>query len=216
MGSRRDLQRLNHWMGNTRIMARVLRSLNKPPEPMDLVDLGAGDGNFVLQLARRLGPGWRGSLATLIDREHLLTQRTKHALEELGWQVVVARRDVLDWCRNPADKKLNRFVVTNLFLHHFALSQLTEILQEIARRSLAFIAIEPRRSRVSLTFSKLVGLIGCNDVTRHDAPASVRAGFRGRELSAIWPQDGPWKRREHAAGLFSHLFVAQRGQFQMK
>jgi hypothetical protein len=55
----------------------------------------------------------------------------------------------------------------------------------------------------------MLGAIGCNDVTRHDAVASVRAGFRDGQLSALWPA-GPWKLTERGAGLFSHLFVARR------
>jgi hypothetical protein len=47
-------------------------------------------------------------------------------------------------------------------------------------------------------------------VTRHDAVLSVRAGFAGRELSALWPSADGWKLEERRAGLFSHLFVAHR------
>ncbi len=52
--------------------------------------------------------------------------------------------------------------------------------------------------------------IGCNRVTLHDAAASVRAGFRGGELAASWPQSGGWDVEERAAGLFSHSFAAWR------
>jgi hypothetical protein len=53
-------------------------------------------------------------------------------------------------------------------------------------------------------------MIGCNDVTRHDAIVSVRAGFKNRELSELWPAGGAWILHEHAYGLFSHYFVARR------
>jgi hypothetical protein len=56
----------------------------------------------------------------------------------------------------------------------------------------------------------MLGLIGANAVTRHDAAVSVRAGFQGGELSALWPADPRWRLRECRAGLFSHLFLAQR------
>ena len=56
---------------------------------------------------------------------------------------------------------------------------------------------------------RLMWLIGCNDVTRHDAVVSVRAGFTNRELSALWTASG-WKLEERAAPPFSHLFVARR------
>jgi hypothetical protein len=39
---------------------------------------------------------------------------------------------------------------------------------------------------------------------------SVRAGFSGNELSALWPADGGWQLTERRAGHFSHLFIARR------
>jgi hypothetical protein len=67
---------------------------------------------------------------------------------------------------------------------------------------------------VSLAGSHLLGLIGCNDVTRHDAVLSVHAGFRGTELSELWREAQPdgWTLRESAAGPFGHLFSASRAQ----
>jgi hypothetical protein len=61
-----------------------------------------------------------------------------------------------------------------------------------------------------LFFSRLLRVIGCNDVTRHDATISVRAGFSGEELSALWPDKQNWQLTERRAGLFSHLFIAQK------
>jgi hypothetical protein len=56
----------------------------------------------------------------------------------------------------------------------------------------------------------LLWAIGCNAVTRHDATVSVRAGFSGNELSALWPADSGWQLTERRAGFFSHVFVARR------
>jgi hypothetical protein len=51
--------------------------------------------------------------------------------------------------------------------------------------------------------------LGANDVTRHDAVASVRAGFRGRELCGLWPKSAPgWRLGEHGVFPFTHLFHA--------
>ena len=65
---------------------------------------------------------------------------------------------------------------------------------------------------MSLAGSHLLGLIGCNDVTRHDAVVSVHAGFRDAEISrgmaARLERLGTL--HETAAGAFSHLFVARR------
>ena len=86
---------------------------------------------------------------------------------------------------------------------------MAELFALAARRTQAFIACEPRRSTLALAGSRLLGVVGCNDVTRHDAVVSVRAGFSGRELSALWPAAGGWKLDERARGPFSHAFVAR-------
>ena len=101
-------------------------------------------------------------------------------------------------------------IIANLFLHHFDAAGLKTLLSSVAQRTRMFIACEPRRSGFALVGSRLLGVIGCNDVSRHDAVVSVRAGFDGRELSALWPAGSAWTLREHASGLFSHCFTASR------
>jgi hypothetical protein len=56
----------------------------------------------------------------------------------------------------------------------------------------------------------LVGFIGCNAVTRHDAVASVRAGFAGTDLSTLWPGKSEWRLAERRIGWFTHAFLAAR------
>ena len=212
MGSRSDLRRLNRWMGNARAMEKALRSLPCDSKPVRLVELGAGDGNFLLQVARRLGDGWRGTQATLVDLQNLVTSDTFDGFSELGWDIKVSGIDVFAWCREPVAEGVD-LVMANLFIHHFQSQDLQELLRLIKQRCSLLVAVEPRRSPLSLAFSKLVRLIGCNAVTRHDAPASVRAGFFGNELSNLWAGNGDWATEEQRAGLFSHLFVARKREF---
>jgi hypothetical protein len=101
-------------------------------------------------------------------------------------------------------------MIANLFLHHFPAAQLAELLRAAASLARAFVAVEPRRSERALFCSRLLRLIGCNRVTRHDAPISIRAGFAGQELSQLWPTGGGWSLRERPAGWSSHLFIARR------
>ena len=101
------------------------------------------------------------------------------------------------------------FVFQQLFLHHFEPGRLACLLALVAKRTRFFVACEPRRSGTALLGSRLLGLVGCNDVTRHDAVVSVRAGFRDREISALWPVGG-WDTEESPRGLFSHCFIARR------
>ena len=117
--------------------------------------------------------------------------------------------DVLDWLTRAAAATYD-VQIANLFLHHFREAQLTGLLRAAARSARVFIALEPRRSARSLLFSRLLWIIGCNHVTRHDAVVSVRAGFAGRELSRLWPADQSWTLQERPVGWFSHLFIAHR------
>jgi hypothetical protein len=116
--------------------------------------------------------------------------------------------DIFHWLKNSTVKP--DVVLANLVLHHFTNAQLTGLFSEMAEKANAIIAVEPRRSRWPLFCTRLLGLIGCNAITRHDAPVSVRAGFIDRELSALWPHNNEWELTERRVGLFSHLFVAQR------
>ena len=202
--SRRDLEKVNRFMGHTAMVVRELRAAATPPRL--LVELGSGDGTFLLRVARRLR--LRSSVrAILVDRRPSLSAATRSGFRTAGWDVDACELDVFDWLRRPRPQTSDVTVV-NLLLHHFREKELAELLALAASQPASFIACEPRRSRTARTGASLLRLLGCNDVTLHDADKSVRAGFRDAELSALWPPDPGWRLNEHRAGLFSHKFVA--------
>jgi hypothetical protein len=212
VGSRADLRRLNFIMGHAGILARASRrqlaATSFRARPLRLVELGAGDGTFLLRLARRLAALGVKAEATLLDRQNLVAAETTRAFSALSWSVESVAKDVFDWLERPSPAV--DMVFANLFLHHFPDHILAALLRRAAARTNLFIACEPRRSRVALRVARWLRLLGCNEVTRHDAVVSVRAGFVGRELSALWPADGNWRLSEQRAAVFSHCFVAQR------
>jgi hypothetical protein len=205
--SRRDLQRVNLAMRNADIMAGALRSAQAGRALKKITELGAGDGNFLLSLAQKLSPIQSGLTATLLDLQDNIPTETLAAFTALGWQPEVVIADVFDW---PQTSGPGGVVIANLFLHHFENNRLAALLGQIAHRADLFMALEPRRAAWPLFCSHLLWGIGCNDVTRHDAVISVKAGFDGHELSALWPYQLDWRLTEHRAGTFSHLFIAQR------
>jgi hypothetical protein len=207
--SRSDLQRVNAWMGNCATMARALRSASNGQMHRRLVELGAGDGTFLLRVARRLAAQWPGTSAVLLDRLKVVSPCTLRNFAALGWRAEILESEVQDWLARQAASACD-VMVANLFLHHFPEPQLAGLLCAAARQARIFIAVEPRRSGPSLLFSRLLWLTACNQVTRHDAPVSVRAGFTGTELSRLWPAGEDWTLRERPASWFSHLFIAQR------
>jgi Methyltransferase domain len=207
--ARRDLQRVNAWMGHAHIMARALAAPFSRRAPRSIVDLGAGDGTLLLRLARTIGPQSTPVRAVLVDRHRLLSARTQAEFEALSWHVESVQMDVFEWLQRVGAERSDVLMAT-LFLHHFADDDLRALLRHAARQTDFFLACEPRRHYVSLRAAELLWLIGCADVARHDARISVRAGFAGSELSALWPIDGCWRLTERDAGGFSHCFVAQR------
>ncbi|HEX4266163.1 MAG TPA: methyltransferase domain-containing protein [Verrucomicrobiae bacterium] len=207
--TRRDLRRLNTLMGHAGIITRSLKKAfpNQPASRM--VEIGAGDGEVLLRVARRLAPSWHDVDVTFVDFHELLRDKTKADFAALSWGVHSVKGDIFQWLNDTAGEKTD-VVIGNLVLHHFSDAQLTNLFEEAAKKASAFIAVEPRRSRWPLFCTNYLSVIGCNPITCHDAPVSVRAGFIGRELSALWPVDGQWELVERRAGLFSHLFVARR------
>lgn len=207
VGSRRDIGRLNRLMGHARILRRLLEPVTGETGPRRLVELGAGDGTLMLRLAQMLSHRWEKVELVLVDRHDVVHHRTRAAFEALGWSVETAGADVFDWL-NDADEPANA-MIANLFLHHFEADKLEELLRLAASRTRVFAACEPRRAGLPQLLSRFAGLIGCNAVTRHDIVASVRAGFAGAELSALWPAHASWSLQEDSAGLFSHSFLAR-------
>jgi hypothetical protein len=207
--SRRDLRRVNSWMGHASIIANALRATSNGQTAPRIVELGAGDGTLLLRVARLLGGDWRGTSVLLLDRLNLVSPDTRRGFEVLGWRMEVLAAEASAWLELPGVWACDT-MLTNLFLHHFSEAQLAAMLLAASRQAGVFVSLEPRRSERSLLFSRLLWLIGCNQVTRSDAATSVRAGFAGEELSRLWPASGGWTLHERPAGSFSHLFMAQR------
>jgi hypothetical protein len=207
--SRRDLQKINAWMGHAGIMSRVLTAALSSRPPQSVVELGSGDGTLLLKLAKRFAPHWKPSRVVLVDRQALVTAETVAAFASLSWPVEFAQMDVFEWLERARPASID-LTLTTLFLHHFVEHDLRGLLQRIATQTRVFLACEPRRSKSALGGTRLLRLIGCNQVTRHDARVSVRAGFTDRELSALWPLDACWRLVERQAGPFTHCFFAER------
>lgn len=219
--SRADLRRINWLMATQTLLGRSLETLMQGAGQSPLVELGAGDGTLALRLARRLSRRWPNATLALLDMQPTVSNATLAGIRALGWQVEVIRADVLDWLAQPqanagAGGAARPIIFANLFVHHFEGPRLQALLTGIAERAHGFSCLEPERSQTALLGSRLLGAIGCNDVTRHDAVASVRAGFSARELSARWPGCDDWSIQESAAGLFSHRFQAQRSPARRK
>jgi SAM-dependent methyltransferase len=209
--SRRDLRRVNAFMGARRILARAMaRAAGEPGRPLRILELGCGDGRLMLEVARHRGARWPRASLDLLDRQPLVDDATLADYAAAGWQARPLVADVMAWAASGEGERWD-LIVANLFLHHFEGDALHRLLAGCARRADALAACEPRRSRFALAASHLIFFLGANAVTRHDGVLSVRAGFVGDELAAAWPADRTvWQLDEYDDGLFTHCLVAAR------
>jgi hypothetical protein len=205
--SRRDLKRVNAWMRQVRIMARSMIRYSRKKPPLRIVDLGTGDGSFTLKVAEIIAPRWPVASIALVDRQNIVSAETLHGFRALGWHPETVPADIFDYLEH--ETLSGALVTANLFLHHLSDEQLRRLFRTASSADM-FVACEPRRNSFALLGSRLLFVIGANDVSRHDAVASVRAGFAGRELSALWPTDAHWRLHENLALPFTHSFVAHR------
>jgi hypothetical protein len=207
--ARRDLKRLNAVILQAGIMAPIMLRQWTCERPRRILDLGCGDGTFMLSVARRLAPRWPDVTVTLLDRQSIVSRETQDAFAALGWKAEAVAADVLDHLGQIKSPGVD-IITTNLFLHHFQREPLARLLGLAAQSAQLLVACEPRRNKFALRASRLLWAIGCNEVSLHDAIVSVRAGFCDQELSALWPDRDRWDLQEYAARLFTHCFVARR------
>jgi hypothetical protein len=204
--SRRDLRRINAIMGNARYLEKFLVGIDGRrfiSKKITLLEIGAGDGNISLHLARALAcQGISGALL-LLDRQRVCDP----SIQIPGWSSEVIEADIFDWIKTAPQIDIT---IANLFLHHFTDGQLRSLFSSLSQITNVFAACEPRRNKLASFVARNVWMIGCNPVTCHDAEISVRAGFREKELSALWPSDDRWNLTERRAGLFTHFFAAVR------
>jgi SAM-dependent methyltransferase len=206
--SRKDLRRINRIMGAAGILLQAL--LSTPTAPKRIIEFGAGDGSLMLRLAKRLSSRWTGVHVVLLDRQNVVDRQTLSDFAGIGWSVETVHADINDWAASGEARQFD-IAIANLFIHHFEAHRIARLFRTLSACTDMFVACEPRRERLPLLASHLVGLIGANEVTRKDAVISVQAGFRGNELTSLWPSSTPgWNLAERRAGLFSHLFTAQR------
>ena len=177
--------------------------------PQRILELGCGDGAFMLAVARR--SGWRNVEVVMVDQIDLVTQARKSAFAELGWRALPVVDDIFEFAGRPGIGGFD-VICVNLVLHHFDDAALAELFNAAATLAPVFVATEPRRSRIALAGCTLMRLIGVNDVTKHDARASVCAGFIGQELTSLWPSRKGSILAEHRRGLFTHAFCVETVQ----
>lgn len=168
--ARSDLRLINVLMGNAGWIFRQVAA--KPgPARRGIVELGAGDGRLLGRLAA-LGP------ATGCD----LAPRPPDLPREIDW----LEGDLF----SHGESLTGGILVANLVLHHFSSEDLGRI-GRIVERFDSLVFVEPHRSRRALVLSRLLSPF-VSQVTRHDMPASIHAGFVAGELAEAVGLSSSW------------------------
>ncbi|TJW35889.1 MAG: class I SAM-dependent methyltransferase, partial [Mesorhizobium sp.] len=145
LAARRDLRRINALMLQARIMASLLQKF-VPGPPRRILEIGAGDGSFMLAVARRMAGHWPGVDLVMLDRIDLITTQLRGDFDRLGWPVEAVTADVFDWARNNEGTRFDAITV-NLFLHHFDDAELVRLFALMAPMAPFLLATEPLRTK---------------------------------------------------------------------
>jgi ubiquinone/menaquinone biosynthesis C-methylase UbiE len=180
--SLRDLDRINRWLGGWSTLRSLLRRAGADTAgTFSFLDVGAGSA----AAARRVH-GWYPRARTVS-----LDYRWEHLAQGSGLRVAG------DAFRLPLRDRSVDFVSSCLFLHHFEDEQVTSLFREarrVARR--AVLAVDLERGPLAENFIPWTRpLFKWHAITAHDAPVSVRAGFRREELAQLARAAG-WERVE--------------------
>jgi len=176
--SRRDLRVIDVFLRGT-VWIRNRTRREGELRRGGVVELGAGDG----RLCRGLAADADGEPVTGLD----LVPRPAGLPATVQWR----SGNFFETLREVSGE----IVVGSLILHHFEGAGLEALGREL-RRFRVMVFSEPWRSRCALGLSALASPFA-GRVTRHDMPASIRAGFRRGELAQFLLGGGEgWKIEE--------------------
>lgn len=184
--SRRDLARLDHLLGASDFV--VSQVAGRLRAPRTIVELGAGSGG----LCRRLA----GRVARVKVFGCDLVKRPTGLPESIGW----LRGHLMETLPTVEAEA----VVGALILHHFQDADLRRLGGYFQKAKL-LVFFEPLRSRLPLSLCRLLFPL-VSPVTRHDMPASIRAGFREGELIGLLGLGSEWQ-VEESRGRFGTLRI---------
>ena len=185
--SRKDLRRLNFVMGNDRWIRSIVTK-NAGPASKGILEIGAGEGDLLKTLTS-MGPAH--GLDLLPDPND----------SGLTWH----QADLMDLEELPR----GGILIANLFLHHFEGEALKKI-GSLCRPFEVLVFSEPLRSRRMINLSQCITpLVG--NVTRHDMPASIRAGFTMGEIpDSLGLKKSDWHLEESKTALGAVRLVARK------
>lgn len=192
--SRRDLVRINHWMGNY----RWFESIFCPSSVCrtHCLEIGAGGGELAIRIIQK-------SCCMTYSAVDLAPKPNNWPEAGFWYQT-----DIFTFHGYSTAEVL----ISNLTLHHFNATELAKIGALIRNSSIRkIVANEPSRRSFHKLQLNAGRLIGFNSVTLHDGSVSIEAGFRADELPialGLNPELWYWTLEETFMG--AYRMIAER------
>ncbi len=179
----KGLARLNSVSGIRRSVWRALKPMIADGA-LVVVDVAAGSGDLVVDLARRTGGGVRFT-ATDVSERACAEVRERAARE--GVAVEAVRVDALHEGVPVCD-----VAMCHLFLHHLAEDEIVSLLRSMCESARVGVVItDLRRTRLGYALAWLASRVLTRSVVVHrDALLSVRAALNDSELRGLAEQAG--------------------------
>jgi ubiquinone/menaquinone biosynthesis C-methylase UbiE len=185
-----DLDRINRWLGGMRGLASYLypRIRECRSSSVRVLDLGAGGCAIPERMAR-----WARHAAIplqifALDLRHAHLRWAQRKLQTCP-EIAFIQGDVhaLPFAEGSVD-----FVISSLFLHHFAAAALIQMLPQWARLArYSLIMSDLVRHPIPYWFIKATSPVFARSaITRHDAAVSIRRAYRPQELQRIAKEAG--------------------------
>lgn len=199
VSSRKDLRIFNAYLGTRGWFAGKL--LGDIGEEDHVLEIGAGEGTLIHSLHDRArGNGSTPVAWTALDLMPVFREK------QPGVSYVVE-----DLLRFPGYGEAT-VVIGNMILHQFEPDALEHLGRQISARARLIVFQEPARSRFFHTLCRCCAF-AMSPATRHDAPVSIEAGFRGNEIPlalGLSPLEWDWRTATTLRG--AHRLVARRRQ----
>lgn len=204
-----QLRRINRLLGAARPtlagVAQLWRGAGQPAY-LSILDVGAGSGDIDRQLLAWASRHNIQMDVTLMDI-HPDTCTVAKAYHHHEPRVKVVQGSVFQLSACQAD-----IVTASLFLHHFPAGQVPVVLSTMLQAArLGLVINDLHRHLVAWAFIWLATrLFSRNRLIRHDAPLSVRRGFRAADFDQLKAVPGLANLRYAWQPLFRYLLIIQR------
>ena len=193
--SRRDLVKINRWMGNFTWFEKIL---NRQCSGWNhFLEIGAGGGELAMRLISKVGC----SNYTAVDRVPMPENWPQSACWHQG--------DLFQYTEYTTAEVL----LANLVLHHFNDNELSRIGDRIQQSSITKIVVNEPCRRSFHKFQLRAGkLIGFNHITLYDGSVSIDAGFRADELPELLGlTSGRWHWQIEETFMGAYRMIVERG-----